>query len=90
MTERWHWGEDLKTRTVILVYVRGRTSHTRDGVLRDLDNGRVKECRVPDVIGGGKELIATRRKEAPDQVRGTVPYQSLRPLNVPLLSPIER
>ncbi|MEL6597580.1 MAG: hypothetical protein AAFQ47_16710, partial [Pseudomonadota bacterium] len=29
-------------RTVILVYVRGRTSHTRDVVLRDLDNGRVK------------------------------------------------
>ncbi|MEL6510010.1 MAG: hypothetical protein AAFQ32_09480 [Pseudomonadota bacterium] len=71
MTERWHWGEDLKTRTVILVCVRGRTSHTRDGILRDLDNGRVKECRVPDVIGGGKELIATRRKEAPDQVRGS-------------------
>ncbi len=42
MTERWHWREDPKTRTVILVYVRGRTSHTRDVVLRDLDNGRVK------------------------------------------------
>ena len=41
MTDKWHCGLDLKTRTVIVVYVQTRTSHTRDDILRDYGNARV-------------------------------------------------
>ncbi len=74
MTDKWQFTLELKTRTVILQYVHKRTSHARDGVLRDLDNVAVKRrYLVPDLI---RDLAVTkhtaRSKEAPDQVPGRV------------------
>ena len=52
MTDKWHCGLDLKTRTVIVVYVRGCTTHTRDDILRDYDNACVSQSHTPRTGSG--------------------------------------
>ncbi len=66
MTDKWHSTVDLKTRTVILAYVRERTSRVRDGVLRDFGNGGVSKAPpVPDLIRDPAATVAQPQPERP-------------------------